>query len=188
MVSEPTIRFAQLHDVPIILSFIKAAAIEQHPSARVEATEAALVKTLHLSQAASDAGAGPETNLAPRFAWALLVVALDGAVAGLAIYFHNYSTWKAAPGVCLEELFVLPQYRCKGYGKLLIEALAKEAARMGCVKMEWVCLKDNERALRFYQNIGATVMGDWAILRLDKDNIETFRTGDCTPLGYVSVL
>ncbi|KAI0457670.1 N-acetyltransferase ats1 [Xylaria acuta] len=175
MVSEPTIRFAQLQDVPTILSFIKAGAVEQLPGARVEATEAALVKTLHLDQAPSDARAGPETDLAPRFAWALLIVAPDGTIAGLAIYFYNYSTWMAAPGVCLEELFVLPQYRCKGYGKLLIEAMAKEAVRAGCVKMEWACFKNNERALRFYQNIGARVMGDWVILRVDRDRIESLQ-------------
>ncbi|KAF2967023.1 hypothetical protein GQX73_g6522 [Xylaria multiplex] len=127
MVSEPTIRFAQLQDVPTVLSFIETGAAEQSPGARVEATEAALVKTLHLNQTSS----GSETDSAPRFAWALLIATPNGTTAGLAIYFYNYSTWRAAPGVCLEELFVLPEYRSKGYGKLLIEAVAKEAARAG---------------------------------------------------------
>ncbi|KAI0542829.1 N-acetyltransferase ats1 [Xylaria digitata] len=175
MVSEPTIRFAQLQDVPTILSFIKTGAAEQSPGTRVEATEAALVKTLHLSQASSDAKTASEADSAPRFAWALLIVAPDGTTAGLAIYFYNYSTWRAAPGVCLEELFVLSEYRSKGYGKLLIEAVSKEAARAECVKIEWLCFKNNERALRFYQHVGARVMEDWVVLRFDKEKIESLR-------------
>ncbi|KAI0856203.1 N-acetyltransferase ats1 [Xylaria cubensis] len=168
MASEPTLRFAQLPDVPTILSFLKTTSVEQHPGARIEATEAALAKTLHLGQATSD-------DEAPRFAWALLIVAPDGEVAGMAIYFYNYTTWRAAPGICLEELFVLPQYRSKGYAKLLIEALAKEAAKIGCAKIEWICYKDNERALRFYQKIGARVMEEWVVLRLDKAGIENLQ-------------
>lgn len=164
--------------MPTILSLIKAAAAEQLPSAHVEATEAALIRTLHLTETPSDARTGAAIDATHRFAWPLLIIAPDGAIAGLAIYFYNYSTWRAAPGVCLEELFVLPEYRSKGYAKLLIEAMAREAARMGCVKMEWVCLKDNERALRFYQKIGARVMGDWVVLRVDKNGIESLKGGD----------
>ncbi|KAK5637705.1 hypothetical protein RRF57_013420 [Xylaria bambusicola] len=172
MASEPLIRFAEFQDVPTILSFIKAGAIEQHPGACVEATEAALIKTLHFNRAPSDPIAGSDVEQSPQFAWALLIVAPNREIAGLAIYFYNYSTWRAAPGVCLEELYVVPQYRSKGYAQLLIKAMAREAAKMGCVKMEWVCLKDNERALRFYQKIGARVMGDWVVLRVDKSGIE----------------
>lgn len=161
--------------MPTILSLLKAAAVEQLPGARVEATEAALTKTLHLTGTSSDAKAGAATDPPHRFAWPLLIVEPDGTIAGLAIYFYNYSAWRAAPGVCLEDLFVLPEYRRKGYGKLLIEAMAREAARVGCVKMEWVCLTDNERALQFYQKIGARVMGDWVVLRVDKNGIESLQ-------------
>ncbi|KAI0521003.1 N-acetyltransferase ats1 [Xylaria bambusicola] len=172
MASGPIVRFADFQDVPTILSFIKAGAVEQHPGACVEATEAALVKALHLNRAPSDARAGSDIDHHPQFAWALLIVAPNGEIAGLAIYFYNYSTWRAAPGVCLEELYVEPQYRSKGYAQLLIKVMAREAAKMGCVKMEWVCLKSNERALRFYQKIGARVMGDWVVLRVDESGIQ----------------
>ncbi|KAI1114068.1 N-acetyltransferase ats1 [Nemania sp. NC0429] len=181
MASEPTIRLARLQDVPTILSLIQAAAVEQMPSARVQATEETLSKTLHFAETPSESDAragGAEINPPHRFAWPLLIVAPDGTIAGLAIYFYNYSAWRAAPGVCLEDLFVLPEYRRKGYAKLLIEAMAKEAAKVGCVKMEWVCLTDNERALRFYQKIGARVMGDWVVLRVDKDGIDSLQAGN----------
>lgn len=164
--------------MPTILSLLKAAAVEQLPGARVEATEAALIKTLHLADTPSDAMSGTALDSGHRFAWPLLIVAPDGTIAGLAIYFYNYTAWRAAPGVCLEDIYVLPEYRSKGYGKLLIEAMAKEAAKAGCVKMEWVCLKDNERALRFYQKVGARVMGDWVVLRVDKNGIESLQAGE----------
>lgn len=94
-------------------------------------------------------------------------------VSGLAIYFFNYSTWKATPGVWLEELYVPPEFRRRGYAELLIRAMATEASKAGCEKIDWVCLTDNELALRYCEKtIGAKRMSDWATLRVDKAGIE----------------
>ncbi|KAK0710648.1 acyl-CoA N-acyltransferase [Lasiosphaeris hirsuta] len=182
MSSRPTIRFGRLEDVPLILSFIKAAAAEQAPGSSVTATLATLSSTLHLDNTApgdsnTDFQIPPGTNQT-RFAWPLIVVAPDETVAGLAIYFYNYSTWSASPGVMLEELYVLPAYRRRGYGKLLIQAMAKEAERAGCAKMEWVCLKENQGPLRFYEELGAQQMQDWVILKVSREGIRDLAKGE----------
>ncbi|KAL7806712.1 hypothetical protein V8C44DRAFT_338659 [Trichoderma aethiopicum] len=111
----PVIRYARPQDVTLILRFIRAAAEEQLPGAEVTATEERLASTLHFGP--------PTTNAsvpATRFARALLLFSTDGQPAGLLIFFYNYSTWAAAPGVCLEELYVVPDYRQHGYGQMLI--------------------------------------------------------------------
>jgi GNAT superfamily N-acetyltransferase len=157
-------------DVAIIHSFIQAAASEQVPGVAIAATQASLTATLYFEQ--SEPAIPSVSSSDRRFAWPLLIKAPGGQIAGLAIYFYNYSTWAAAPGVCLEEFYVLPQYRRMGYGKLLIEALAREARTAGCVKMEWVCLRNNERALRFYDNLGAKRMDDWVVFKVPEAGID----------------
>lgn len=121
------------------------------------------MKTLHFSDAVR-----PEAN---RFAWPLLIFSPNDEPAGLLIYFYNYSTWAAAPGVCLEELYVVPEYRRYGYARMLIEAMACAAKAAGCVKMDWVCLLSNEKALGFYDKLGAKRMDDWAVLKVDEASI-----------------
>ncbi|KAK0750506.1 acyl-CoA N-acyltransferase [Schizothecium vesticola] len=168
MSSSPTIRFARLEDMPTILTFIKAAAAEQAPDAVIEATEAALSSMLYLSDI---------RTATPRFAYPLLIHSPDNAPAGLAIYLYTLSTWMARPGVCLEELYVLPEYRRMGYAKLLIQAMAREAYKAGCSKMEWVCLKGNEKALQFYKSLGANRMNDWVVLKVGRDGIKELAEG-----------
>ncbi|KAK0634191.1 acyl-CoA N-acyltransferase, partial [Immersiella caudata] len=142
-------------------------AAEQAPGAVIEATESSLAKTLYLSD---DTEHDPKT---PRFAYPLLLCSPDTqAPVGLAIYLYTYSTWMASPGVCLEELYVVPEFRRIGYAKLLIQAMAKEAHKAGCSKMEWVCLEGNEKALRFYENLGAKRMSDWVVLKMGREGIE----------------
>lgn len=85
----------------------------------------------------------------------------------MALYFNNYSTWHAAPGIYLEDLFVRTQYRNKGYGKLLIGALAEEVLKIGGKRLEWCCLKWNESSLCFYKALGAEQMTEWVTLRAD---------------------
>ncbi|KAF2019078.1 acyl-CoA N-acyltransferase [Aaosphaeria arxii CBS 175.79] len=159
----PLVRHARSQDVPLILSFIRAAAEEQAPEAEIGATEQALSDTLHLQDVTD--------SKASRIAWPLLIYSPDDVPAGLLIYFFNYSTWSAAPGVCLEELYVVPKYRRDGYARLLVEAMASAAEEAGCVKMDWVCLMNNEKALRFYDKLGAKRMEDWAVLKVDKATI-----------------
>ncbi|TKA62892.1 hypothetical protein B0A49_07558 [Cryomyces minteri] len=103
----------------------------------------------------------------------------EGAeVAGMALYFHNYSTWRAQPGIYLEDLFVLPQYRKRGYGTLLIRELAKEVVRIDGGRLEWSCLKWNEPSLRFYEKLGATQMEEWVGLRVDGDALKRLAKGE----------
>lgn len=159
-------------DVTLILRFIRAAAEEQLPGAEVTATEERLASTLHF---------GPPTNAsvpATQFARALLLFSTDGQPAGLLIFFYNYSTWAAAPGVCLEELYVVPDYRQHGYGQMLIQAMACAAQAAGCVKMDWLCLRDNEQALRFYEKLGAQRMDTWNVLKVDGQSIPRLATNE----------
>ncbi|UNI19229.1 FR47-like protein [Purpureocillium takamizusanense] len=171
-----------MQNVPTIRDFIVAGGADQAPGTYIPVTEADLAATLHF--AAADDQSGPNvvavagTAAHHRFAWPLLIVVPEGDVAGMAIYFFNYTTWKAAPGVCLEEFYVAPRYRRRGYGKLLIEAMAREALKAGCVKMEWLCLKDNERALAFYDKLGAARKDDWVALRVDETGIARLAAGD----------
>ncbi|KAL7936148.1 fungal-specific transcription factor domain-containing protein [Trichoderma chlorosporum] len=133
MPSPPSVRYAHLEDVSLILRFIRAAAAEQAPGTNIAATEDSLAKTLHFGPPAHSTA---ETTT--RFAWALIIFSPDEQPVGLLIYFHNYSTWMAAPGVCLEELYVVPEYRRQGYARILIETMASAADAAGCVKMDWV--------------------------------------------------
>ncbi|KAF5667223.1 acetyltransferase [Fusarium heterosporum] len=166
--SRPTVRPASSQDVSTILSFIRAGAEDQAPGTQPGATEERLSKTLHLIDVTE-----PSEH---RIGRPLLIFSPEGEPAGLLIYFYNYSTWAAAPGVCLEELYVAPQYRSLGYANLLIDAMASHARDAGCVKMEWLCLKDNVRALRFYEKLGAELKEDWAILKVDQAGIERLCT------------
>lgn len=98
---------------------------------------------------------------------ALLAEEADGAAVGFAIYFTNYSTFLTRPGLYLEDIFVLPERRGRGIGRALIGAVAAEAARRGCGRMEWSVLDWNEPAINFYRALGASVLPDWRICRLD---------------------
>lgn len=154
-------------DVSLILRFIREAAEEQAPGAKVAATEDSLAKTLHFGPPSES-----RAETGTRFAWVLLIFSPDEQPAGLLIYYHNYSTWMAAPGVCLEELYVVPEYRRLGYAQILIETMASAAEAAGCIKMDWVCLLDNKRALKFYEKLEAKRMEDWVVLKVDKAGTE----------------
>ena len=90
----------------------------------------------------------------------------------MALYFHNYSTWRAAPGVYLEDLFVRPKYRGRGYGKRLLGELAKETEKVGGKRLEWSVLKWNEPSLRFYEGLGAKRMEEWVGMRVDGETLQ----------------
>jgi GNAT superfamily N-acetyltransferase len=94
------------------------------------------------------------------------------AVAGMALFFTNYSTWRGAPGVYLEDLYVRPEFRRKGYARTLLRALAEETLQLGGKRLEWSCLKWNEDALRFYRSLGAQEMQEWVGLRVDGEDLE----------------
>lgn len=163
----------------------------ENASSSVEATEESLKRTLLLTP--STRGAHSNSN---GYAKTLLLrltppTARDASgnpvrdpsyppkdqVVGMALYFNNYSTWRSKPGIYLEDLFVRPQYRGKGYGKMLLKALAKEVLRIDGGRLEWSCLKWNEPSLQFYRSIGAKEMDGWVGLRVDGDDLWKLASG-----------
>ena len=148
-------------DVPQILTFIRALAEYEKLSHLCAATEDGLVKTLFGSRAYAE----------------VLIARIGGIPVGFALFFHNYSTFLAAPGIYLEDIFVLPQHRGKGVGKSLIVHIAKIAHERGCGRLDWAVLDWNESAIRFYRQIGADVMPDWRICRMTAPEIATLASG-----------
>ena len=149
------IRTATPEDVPIILQLIHDLATYERAPDEVTATEEQLNQVL----------------FGPRPA-AEVVLALEGnAPVGFAVFFHNFSTWLGRPGVYLEDLFVKPQERGKGYGRALLVHLAKIARDRGCGRMEWAVLNWNEPAIQFYRTLGAKPMHEWTVFRLTRDEI-----------------
>ncbi|TAK41106.1 MAG: GNAT family N-acetyltransferase [Betaproteobacteria bacterium] len=103
------------------------------------------------------------------------VIAWDGELAaGFALYFHNYSTFLARRGLYLEDLFVIPEARGRGFGKALIRHCARLALERGCGRFEWAVLDWNRPAIDFYRSIGAAVLPDWQICRLTGEALERF--------------
>ncbi len=92
----------------------------------------------------------------------------DGQTVGFALYFFNFSTFLARPGLYLEDLFVKPDWRGRGIGKALLLHLAQEAHRRGCGRMEWSVLDWNQPAIDFYRSLGARPMDEWTVFRLDQ--------------------
>jgi GNAT superfamily N-acetyltransferase len=147
------LRPAVASDVPLLLRLIRdLAAYEREPEA-VVATEESLLRD----------GFGPEPLFRATLAeW-------NGAPAGFALWFFNYSTWLGKPGIFLEDLFVLPELRGKGIGKALLCELAAVALREGCGRFQWQVLDWNEPSIRFYEGLGAKRMQQWLTMRVEGD-------------------
>jgi GNAT superfamily N-acetyltransferase len=150
-----TIRPATVGDVPIILELIKALATYERAPNEVTATREGLTDVLFGEKPASEV---------------LLAFENERAV-GFAVFFHNFSTWLGRPGLYLEDLFVRPEDRGKGYGRALLVHLAKIARERKCGRMEWAVLDWNEPAIQFYRKLGATPMHEWTVFRLTRDEI-----------------
>jgi len=150
-----TITPATVSDVATILSFIRALAEYERLSHQCIATEQALRQTLF----------GPQ-----RYA-EVLIARLDDLPVGYALFFHSYSTFLARPGIYLEDLFVLPEHRGRGVGKALLGAVARIARQRGCGRLEWAVLDWNQSAIEFYRRVGATILHEWRICRLEEDRI-----------------
>lgn len=145
------------------MSLIRELADYEKASSSVDATEESLLRTL------SHADPSDTTTFSPGFAKTLLLTDPDNTIAGMALYFYNYSTWTGVPGIYLEDLFVKPAYRSKGYGKALLKELAREVLKVGGKRLEWSCLDWNEPSLQFYQSevVGAERKTQWVGLRVD---------------------
>ena len=147
-----SIRFAASEDVPTILEFIRALAAYEKMEDQVIADET-LLETWIFEK---------------RKAEVLLAFEGDTPV-GFALFFHNFSTWLGRAGIYLEDLFVLPEYRGRGYGKLLLKRLARIAVQRGCGRLEWACLDWNEPSIAFYKSVGATALDEWTTYRVTGD-------------------
>ncbi len=145
-----TIRFAREGDVPVIADLIRGLARYERLEDQVVMTEEKLTRTLFGER---------------RYAEALLAEE-DGAPSGFALFFHNYSTFLAQPGIYLEDLFVRPEQRGRGVGRMLLAELARVAVERGCGRLEWAVLDWNEDAIRFYERLGARPNSDWTVYRL----------------------
>jgi GNAT superfamily N-acetyltransferase len=144
-----TIRPAVREDVPRILEFIRSlAAYERVPDA-VTATEASLERE----------GFGPNPF------YSCLIAEHDGRTAGYAIYFFSYSTW-VGPGIYLEDIFVEPEMRGLGIGKLLLERVAAIAVEQGCARLQWAVLDWNMPAIEFYRAMGGEFLDEWRNVRV----------------------
>jgi GNAT superfamily N-acetyltransferase len=123
-----------------------------------------------------------EDLFGPRPYAEVLVAEEMGTVVGFALFFHSYSTFRGKPGIYLEDLFVLPEYRGRGHGKALLLALARLAVQRDCSRLEWAVLNWNEPAIGFYRKLGAEPMNEWTVYRLSGEALEA--TGQAT--GHIA--
>lgn len=145
-------RDAERKDVPLILQFIKEIAAYEKMSDQVIADETTL-----------------ETWVFDKEKAEVFFVLEEGKEVGFALYFHNFSTFVGRGGIYLEDVYIRPEYRGKGYGKAILKKLAAIAVERGCGRMEWVCLDWNQPSIDFYLSLGAQPMSDWTLYRLTGD-------------------
>lgn len=148
-------RFATEADCPLILNFIRQLAAYEKMSDQVVATEELLHEWIFEKKKAE-----------------VLFVCDGSCEVGFALFFHNFSTFLGRAGIYLEDLFVLPEYRSKGYGKALLKKLAQVAVERGCGRLEWWCLDWNKPSIDFYLSLGAVPMDDWTTYRITGKTLE----------------
>jgi GNAT superfamily N-acetyltransferase len=164
MGAEFKIRTARLADVPTILQLIRDLATYERAPDEVTATEEQLVDVLFGEKPAAE----------------VLLAFENETPVGFAVFFHNFSTWLGRPGLYLEDLFVKPEKRGKGYGHALLIDLAKIARDRGCGRMEWAVLDWNDPAIQFYHKLGAKPLNEWTVFRLTRDGIAKLAQSEST--------
>lgn len=151
-----TFRSAERKDTPLILQFIKKLAKYEKMENEVVADEKTLESWIFDKQKAE-----------------VIFAVLNGKEIGFALFFHNFSTFLGKAGIYLEDLFIEPEYRGKGYGKALLKKLASIAVERGCGRLEWWCLDWNKPSIDFYLSMGAEPMKDWTTYRITGDTLKT---------------
>ena len=151
---ELTFRYAERRDSGLILSFIRGLATYERMLDQVVATEEKLEQWIFDKKKAE-----------------VLFVCEDGKEVGFALFFHNFSTFLGRAGLYLEDLFVLPEYRGRGYGKALLRRLAQIAVERECGRLEWSCLDWNRPSIDFYLSLDAVPMDQWTVYRLTGDSL-----------------
>lgn len=155
MGTDVTFRFADREDVEVILEFIKALAEYEKMEDEVVATPELLEEWIFDKQKAE-----------------VIFAVVNGEEVGFALFFHNFSTFLGRAGIHLEDLFVKPEYRGKGYGKALLIKLSQITVERGCGRLEWECLDWNEPSIAFYKSLGAVPMDGWTTYRLTGETLE----------------
>ena len=155
MENKLTFRYAVRKDIPLILQFIRDLAEYEKLLDEVVADEATLEDWIFDQKKAE------------------VIFAMEkGKEVGFALFFHNFSTFLGRAGLYLEDLFVLPEYRGKGYGKQILQKLAAIAVQRKCGRLEWWCLDWNQSSIDFYLSLGAEPMSDWTVYRISGDTLQ----------------
>ena len=144
------LRFAEEDDTKLILDFIKELADYEKLLNEVVATEEVLHDSLFVQKKAE-----------------VIVGEYNGKPVGFALFFHNFSTFLGKSGIYLEDLYIKPEMRGKGLGKIMLSFLAKLAVKRNCGRFEWWCVDWNEPSIKFYKNMGAKQMDEWTVYRVD---------------------
>ncbi|MEC7767372.1 MAG: GNAT family N-acetyltransferase [Pseudomonadota bacterium] len=152
------IRDTTVDDCDLILNFIKELAEYERLSHEVTATQETLQETLF--------GENPHAEV--------LIGEFKRDPVAYALFFHNFSTFTGRPGIYLEDIYVRPQMRGKGFGKCLLAYIAKLAVERNCTRVEWSVLDWNEPSIQFYRSIGAIPMDEWTVQRLHGDALNSF--------------
>lgn len=148
------LRKAERADIPLILELIKELAVYEKMLDEVVATEELLEEWIFQKKTA-EAVIGEE----------------EGKTVGFILYFYNFSTFLGRAGIYLEDLYVKPEFRKKGYGKMFLKKLASIAVEQGCGRLEWSCLNWNMPSIEFYQSMGAVPMKEWTVYRVSGDSL-----------------
>lgn len=152
--SDVKFRYAERKDIPLIFEFIRGLADYEHMLDEVVADEKTLEEWIFDKQKAE------------------VIFAIEGdKEVGFALFFHNFSTFLGRAGIYLEDLFVKPEYRGRGYGKAILQKLAQIAIERGCGRLEWMCLNWNKPSIDFYLSMGAEQISDWTVYRVSGDNL-----------------
>ena len=150
------IRFSKEDDVSLILSFIKELAEYENMSDDVVATEEILRNSLFTKRSAE-----------------VIIGEYEGAPVGFALFFHNFSTFLGKPGIYLEDLYIRPEVRGMGFGKVMLSFLAHLAMERDCGRLEWSCLDWNKPSIEFYKNLGAVPMDEWTVYRVTGETLRS---------------
>jgi GNAT superfamily N-acetyltransferase len=152
-VDEKTVlRFAEEKDVAVVLEFVRALAEYEHLQDQVQATVEDIRQYVFRDQRAE-----------------VVICEYEGVPAGFVLFFYTFSTFLGKPGIYIEDMFVKPECRGKGLGKLLLSFIITLAKERHCGRVEWSCLNWNESAFKFYRSQGATAMSDWGLFRIFVD-------------------
>lgn len=150
------IRFAKEDDTKLILEFIKELADYEKLLDEVVATEEVLYESLFTRKKAE-----------------VIIGEYDGSPVGFALFFHNFSTFLGKPGMYLEDLYIKPEMRGKGLGKIMLSFLGKLAVERNCGRLEWWCIDWNEPSIKFYKGIGAKPMDEWTVYRVGNEALSS---------------